>query len=83
MQADILHPQVCLFALMKKDQYVGRPSQVVSLITCRFMGAEGTGNARDAIRCVDYCIGKRAHIVSSLASALAASAETMLLAADL
>ena len=56
---------------MKGGEHVGCYSQAVSLITCRFLGADGKGDAINAIRCVDYCIGKDAHIVSSFATQVA------------
>ncbi|KAK9808130.1 hypothetical protein WJX73_010273 [Symbiochloris irregularis] len=40
-------------------------NQLVKLITCRFLGAEGNGQSADAIRCVDYCIGRGAHMLTN------------------
>lgn len=39
--------------------------QVVRIITCRFMDASGNGWVSDAIRCIEYCIGKGAHVMSN------------------
>ncbi|KAK9808061.1 hypothetical protein WJX73_000076 [Symbiochloris irregularis] len=39
--------------------------QVASIMTCRFMDASGNGWTSDAIRCVEYCIAKGAHVMSN------------------
>ena len=39
--------------------------QQVSMITCRFMDASGNGWVSDAIRCIEYCISKGAHVMSN------------------
>ena len=39
--------------------------QQVSIITCRFMDASGNGWVSDAIRCIEYCISKGAHVMSN------------------
>ena len=39
--------------------------QVVKIMTWRFMDASGNGWVSDAIRCIEYCIGKGAHVMSN------------------
>ena len=41
------------------------PLQQVSLVICRFMDASGNGWVSDAIRCIEYCISKGAHVMSN------------------
>ena len=53
MQADEAAPNNC-HALQK-----------VSLITCRFINALGQGWVSDAIRCIEYCNAKEAHVISN------------------
>eukprot|EP00884_Botryococcus_braunii_P018628 jgi/Botrbrau1/5449/Bobra.27_1s0002.1 len=40
-------------------------NQVVSIISCKFMDAQGNGWASDAVRCFDYCIKMGAHVISN------------------
>ena len=35
------------------------------LISCRFLSDSGSGFKSDAIRCIEYCISKGAHIMSA------------------
>ena len=41
------------------------PLQVVALMSCRFMNADGNGSREQAIKCMEWCLTKDAHVLSN------------------
>ena len=35
------------------------------MIACRFMDANGNGSREQAIKCIDWCLGKDIHVLSN------------------
>ena len=40
-------------------------TQVIQMIACRFMDANGNGSREQAIKCIDWCLGKDVHVLSN------------------
>ena len=39
--------------------------QVVKMIACRFMDADGNGSREQAIKCIDWCLSRDVHVLSN------------------
>lgn len=39
--------------------------QVIQMIACRFMDPNGNGSREQAIKCIDWCLGKDVHVLSN------------------
>lgn len=39
--------------------------QVVTVLPCRFMDANGNGSREQAIKCMDWCLKREAHVLSN------------------
>ena len=40
-------------------------TQVIQMIACRFTDANGNGSREQAIKCIDWCLGKDVHVLSN------------------
>ena len=40
-------------------------AQAVALMACRFMNADGNGSREQAIKCMEWCLTKDAHVLSN------------------
>ena len=39
--------------------------QVIKMIACRFMDADGNGSREQAIKCIDWCLSRDVHVLSN------------------
>ena len=51
--------------IMAADAQIFFVSQVIQMIACRFMDANGNGSREQAIKCIDWCLGKDVHVLSN------------------
>ena len=42
-----------------------RLPQVIKMIACRFMDADGNGSREQAIKCIDWCLSRDVHLLSN------------------